>query len=114
VSETLVSETLVSDLPVRTLERQAAAGFKIAVPAAIAPTPVVRVAPLGKSPRFRGQFTVTKVTPDCLRPRYYSGHDPFRVSVMTRMWRNSLEAAAAVGMIVLATLVVHSISVLLQ
>jgi hypothetical protein len=112
VSETLVSETLVSDLPVRTLERQAAAGFKIAVPAAIAP--IVRVAPLGKSPRFRGQFTVTKVTPDCLRPRYYSGHDPFRVSVMTRMWRNSLEAAAAVGVIVLATLVVHSISVLLQ
>jgi hypothetical protein len=30
------------------------------------------------------------------------------------MWRNSLEAAAAVGVIVLATLVVHSISVLLQ
>jgi hypothetical protein len=30
------------------------------------------------------------------------------------MWRNSLEAAAAVGTIVLATLIVHGISVLLQ
>jgi len=28
---------------------------------------------------------------------------------MTRLWRNSLEAAAAVGAIVLATLVVHLI-----
>jgi len=33
VSETVVSETLVSDLPVLTLERQAAAGFKIAASA---------------------------------------------------------------------------------
>ena len=52
-------------------------------------------------------FTVTKVTPDRHRLRYYSGHDLFRVSVMTRLWRNSLEAAAAVGTIVLATLIVH-------
>jgi hypothetical protein len=28
-------------------------------------------------------------------------------NVMTRIWRNSLEAAAAVGTIVLATLIVH-------
>jgi hypothetical protein len=30
--------------------------------------------------------------------------------VMTRLWRNSLEAAAAVGTIVLATLIVHLVT----
>jgi len=29
---------------------------------------------------------------------------------MTRMWRNSLEAAEAVGMVVLATLIVHLVT----
>jgi hypothetical protein len=52
-------------------------------------------------------FTVTKVTPDCRGPQYDNGHDPLRAKVMTRIWRNSLEAAAAVGTIVVATLIVH-------
>jgi hypothetical protein len=29
---------------------------------------------------------------------------------MTRLWRNSLEAAAAIGTIVLATLIVHMVT----
>jgi hypothetical protein len=56
----------------------------------------------------RGQnFTVTKVTPSRHRPQYDSSHDLFVANVMTRLWRNSVEAAAAVGAIVLATLIVH-------
>jgi hypothetical protein len=52
-------------------------------------------------------FTVTKVTPSGHRSQYESSHDLSVVNVMTRLWRNSLEAAAAVGTIVLATLIVH-------
>jgi hypothetical protein len=54
-------------------------------------------------------FTVTKVTPSCHRSQYHNGHDLylFVANVMTRLWRNSLEAVAAVGTIVLATLIVH-------
>jgi hypothetical protein len=52
-------------------------------------------------------FTVTKVTPSHHRPQYDSSHELFVANVMTRLWRNSVEAAAAVGAIVLATMVVH-------
>jgi hypothetical protein len=52
-------------------------------------------------------FTVTKVTPVSRDPQYYSRHDLLRAAVMTRLWRNSLEAAAAIGTIVLGTLLVH-------
>jgi hypothetical protein len=52
-------------------------------------------------------FTVTKVTPDHRNPQYDGRHDLLRATVVTRLWRNSLEAAAAVGTIVLGTLVVH-------
>jgi hypothetical protein len=52
-------------------------------------------------------FTVTEVTHDRHNPQYYSRHDLLRATVMTRLWRNSLEAVAAVGTIVLGTLLVH-------
>jgi capsid protein len=52
-------------------------------------------------------FTVTKVTRGRQRPRYEIGHELFVAKVMTRLWRNSLEAAVAVGTIVLGTLIVH-------
>ena len=52
-------------------------------------------------------FTVTGVTPSGHTQQYDSGHDLSVVNVMTRLWRNSLEAAAAVSTIVLATLIVH-------
>jgi hypothetical protein len=52
-------------------------------------------------------FTVTKVTPGRRNPQYYRRHGLLRATVMTRLWRNSLEAAAAIGTIVLGTLVVH-------
>lgn len=52
-------------------------------------------------------FTVTKVTPSCHRSQYDNGHDLFVANVMTRLWRNSLEAAAAVGTVVLTTLIVR-------
>jgi hypothetical protein len=56
----------------------------------------------------RGQnFTVTKVTQVGHGPRYDNSHELFVANVMTRIWRNSVEAAAAVGAIVLATLIVH-------
>jgi hypothetical protein len=50
---------------------------------------------------------VTKVTQVGHGPRYDNSHELFVANVMTRIWRNSLEAAAAVGAIVLATLIVH-------
>ena len=50
---------------------------------------------------------MTGVTPSGHRQQYDSGHDLSVVNVMTRLWRNSLEAAAAVSTIVLATLIVH-------
>jgi hypothetical protein len=52
-------------------------------------------------------FTVTEVTLGTRNPQYYTGHDLLRTTVMTRLWRNSLEAAAAVGTIVVGTLAVH-------
>jgi hypothetical protein len=52
-------------------------------------------------------FTVTKVTPGRSNRQYYRRHDLLRATVMTRLWRNSLEAAAAIGTIVLGTLLVH-------
>lgn len=52
-------------------------------------------------------FTVTEVTPGCNRRRYDIGRDVFRARVMTRLWRNSLEVAAAAATIVLGTLIVH-------
>jgi predicted alpha/beta hydrolase len=55
----------------------------------------------------RLKFAVTKVTPSGHRSHYDNSHDLSVVNVMTRLWRNSLEAAAAVGTIVLATLIVH-------
>jgi hypothetical protein len=53
------------------------------------------------------EFTVTEVTPEGGNPLYDRRHDLLRTAVMTRLWRNSLEAMAAVGTIVLGTLVVH-------
>jgi hypothetical protein len=53
---------------------------------------------------------VTKVTPRRHGPQYDVGYDPLMAKVMTRLWRNSLEAAAAVGTIVLATLIVHLVT----
>jgi len=61
----------------------------------------------GKRARRIPNFTVTKVTPSGHRSQYYSSDDLSVVNVMTRLCRNSLEAAAAVGTIVLATLIVH-------
>jgi hypothetical protein len=52
-------------------------------------------------------FTVTKVTPGHRNPQYDGGHDLLRATVVTRLWRNSLEAVAAIGTIILGTLVVH-------
>ena len=52
-------------------------------------------------------FAVTKVTPSGQGSQYDSSHDLSVVNVMTRLWRNSLEAVAAVGTIVLATMIVH-------
>ena len=56
--------------------------------------------------RGLADFTVTKVTPG-LPQLAYSRHDLLMTKGMTRLWRNSLEAAAAVGTIVLGTLIVH-------
>jgi hypothetical protein len=50
---------------------------------------------------------VTEVTPEGGNPQYYGRHELFRTAVMTRLWRNSLEAVAAIGAIVLGTLLVH-------
>ncbi len=58
----------------------------------------------------RWKFTVTKVTPSGHRSQYDNSHDLSSVNVMTRLWRNSLEAAAAVSGIVLATLIVHLVT----
>ena len=65
-------------------------------PRLVEETPVVTV-----------DFTVTEVTLGRHNPQYYSRHDLLRATVMTRLWRNSLEAVAAVGTIVLGTLLVH-------
>ena len=61
---------------------------------------------VGKTPGAGVDFTVTEVTLGARNPRYFSGHD-LRATVMTRLWRNSLEAAAAIGTIVVGTLLVH-------
>ncbi|MGN6750030.1 MAG: hypothetical protein ACTHJS_15705 [Xanthobacteraceae bacterium] len=50
---------------------------------------------------------MTEVTPEAGNPQYDGRHDLLRTAVMTRLWRNSLEAMAAVGTIVLGTLLVH-------
>lgn len=52
-------------------------------------------------------FTVTKVTRGRRNPQYYRRHDLRGTPVMTRLWRNSLEAAAAIGTIMAGTLLVH-------
>ena len=61
----------------------------------------------GNSRAIIPNFTVTGVTPSCHRSQYDTSHDLFVANVMTRLWRSSLEAMAAVGTIVLATLIVH-------
>lgn len=48
-------------------------------------------------------FTVTKVTPGCHRPRYYGGHDPF----MAKLPGGGGSGRYA---IVLATLIVHLVT----
>jgi len=50
---------------------------------------------------------VTEVTRGRRNPQYYRRHDLHRATVMTRLWRNSLEAAAAIGTIMVGTLLVH-------
>jgi hypothetical protein len=60
-----------------------------------------------KLPVVTADFTVTKVTPGHHKSQYDGRHNLLRATVVTRLWRNSLEAAAAVGTIVLGTLVVY-------
>jgi hypothetical protein len=60
-----------------------------------------------ETPAGTVDFTVTEVTSGRHNPQYYNRHDLLRATVMTRLWRNSLEAAAAIGTIVAGTLLVH-------
>jgi hypothetical protein len=63
--------------------------------------------PIEKTRVVTVDFTVTEVTPGRRNPQYYRRHELPRATVMTRLWRNSLEAAAAIGTIVVGTLLVH-------
>jgi hypothetical protein len=60
-----------------------------------------------ETPIVTVDFTVTEVTHRRRNSHYHRGHELRRATVMTRLWRNSLEAVAAIGTIVLGTLVVH-------